>query len=99
MVLIVPWHDDRPGEPHKAWLLDWSPNGMALVDVMSLHAGDQFAVSVNVNQTKMALYTVRHVGTLEHGVQKIGAELCGFVSTPEEDVDEGIRQLLSSTAL
>jgi hypothetical protein len=107
VIVLMPLigHAEQAGR--RVILLDCSAHGIGVLDTLPMKPDDQFAVYVQVptapelNQSAtrrkdlaMIVYSVRHCTKLDDGKYKVGAELWGFINTPDEDPDRVLASLL-----
>jgi len=94
-ISILPCTPDKDWHFQSAQLIDCSAHGLAVRTNFPIKAGDQFLAKLKLDRIILALYTVRHCRDLENNQYQLGAQLSGFIGTP--DSPEAVLQSLTNS--
>jgi ActR/RegA family two-component response regulator len=95
--------NDGAGPPYEARLLNASARGIAIAQHAPMRDGDWFTVTIGgggIDGTAsrgatVAIYVARDSVALPGGAYRVGAELVGFVSGPDDDPSQLLAALLA----
>jgi CheY-like chemotaxis protein len=93
--------NDEAAPPYEARLVNASARGIAIVQPAPMRDGDWFTVTIGggfegtaSRGATVAIYVAKNSTSLPNGAYRVGAELVGFVSGPDDDPGQLLDALL-----
>ena len=90
--------NDEKAPQHEARLLDASSHGIAIIQPAPMKDGEWFTVTAMAQSSgvaTVAIYAARYSVELPSGTYRVGAELVGFVSGPDDDPNQLLAALVA----